>query len=198
MLHGGFLKKFEKLSKIKNSKIILWGIGINEHELNKQYFPAFLNRFKLVGLRDWGNPWVYIPCISCMHEAFNIIRGAITNIVVFEHYDSSIPIELKYKRNNRQNKGETLTDIINFLSQGEIVITNSYHGVYWSLLMNRKVLIWEPFSNRFYGFKPEVIYCDRNDWQNKLKMAKRAYSNYLNECRSINKEFYKKVSDILN
>lgn len=198
MLHDIFIDILKKFTIHPNKqKLIFWGAGINEHDIDKQYFPAFLNRFDLVGLRDYKNPWNYVPCSSCMDSAFDSIKSPITDFVVYHHSDINILIETDYKRNNILKPGESLSTIIDFLSQGETIITNSYHGAYWGLLINRKVLIFKPFSNRFYGFKYQPPFCDKNDWKLKMQVDINLTSNYLEECRNINVEYYNKVKDLL-
>ena len=198
MLHDIFIDILEKFSAHPNKqKLIFWGAGINEHDIDKQYFPAFLNHFDLVGLRDYNNPWEYVPCPSCMNTVFNMIESPITNFVVYNHADYNIPIQTNYKRNNNMISGENLVTIINFLSQGATIITNSYHGAYWGLLLGRKVLIFEPFSNRFYGFKHQPLFCDKDNWKSKLQLDIKPTTNYLEECRGINTNYYDKVMDLL-
>lgn len=198
MLHDIFIDILERFPKHPNKrKLIFWGAGINEHDINKQYFPAFLNKFDLVGLRDFSNPWDYVPCVSCMSEAFNNIKEPITDFILYEHSDNSILINCEYKRNNSLKKDENLSSIISFLSQGESIITNSYHGAYWGLLMNRKVLIYEPFSNRFCGFKYQPVFCNKDNWKSKLQINIKIASNYLEECRKINMQYYDKVKNLL-
>lgn len=195
MLHGTFIKTLEKLIN-KKRKLIIWGAGINEHDIEQQCFPSFLNKYDLVGLRDKNNPWNYVPCPSCLHSSLNNPGAPTEEFVVYHHIDKDIQIDAPKRHNNR--KTEKLEEIITFLSRGETIITNSYHGIYWALLIGRKVLVWEPFSNRFFGFKPEIVYCDRENWREKLKTAKSAYSGYLEECRSLNNEFCDKVLNVLS
>lgn len=199
MLHEELIELFEKFAyhPLKN-KLIVWGAGINEHDLNKQYFPMFLNKFSLVGLRDYNNPYEYVPCVSCMDKELNNNKEPITDIVIYHHCNTDIPIETKYKRSNRKSGAETLKDVIEFLCKGEIIITNSYHGAYWGAFLKRKVMIYEPFSNRFLGFKPKIPICDKNNWKEIVKIVKPVYPEYLEECREINKRFHKKVLEIIS
>ena len=197
MLHDVFVDIFERFTKHPNRrKLIFWGAGINEHDLDKQYFPAFLNNFDLVGLRDYNNPWNYVPCPSCMSPVFDSIKSPITDFVTYAHYDNNICIQTPFNKNNRLVLGESLLDIINFLSQGETIITNSYHGAYWGMLLRRKVLIYKPFSNRFYGFKYQPPFCDEKNWDVSIGISPPI--DYLIECRSLNEEFSKKITKILN
>lgn len=197
---GGLLhqKLINILQNHASKTNILWGIGINEHELTKQYFPSFINNYGLIGIRDWNNPWNYVPCVSCMSTVFDSNIKPQEDCIIYEHKDFPIPIKGQLKTNNKLNKFKTLNETICFLSMGETIITNSYHGAYWGLLLNRKVLIFEPFSNRFFGFKYQPLICDRNNWITKLKQAQTAPQDYLQECRNLNIRFYDKISNFLN
>lgn len=197
MLHNGFIKEIEEINIKRGGKLIFWGAGINEHDINKQYFPTYLNKFDMVGLRDHKNPWDYVPCASCMNAGFDKKTPPITDFVVYEHYDINIPIQTIYKRNNRLNKAENLDSIISFLCQGTAIITNSFHGAYWGMLLGRKVIIYEPFSNRFSGFKYPVTFCNRDDWRGKL-IGCGANLGYLQECRDLNVRFCEKVVDLMS
>jgi hypothetical protein len=49
MLHDVFVDVFERFTKHpKRRKLIFWGAGINEHDLDKQYFPTFLDNFDIL------------------------------------------------------------------------------------------------------------------------------------------------------
>ena len=199
MLHDNIINEIEKLSQNKKRKIIIWGAGLNEHDTIKQTYPKFLDTIDMVGLRDYKNPYEYVPCSSCMSHYFNIYQTILSchSIIVFEHKDLPIPLMQFPKRSNRIVFDENLGDILRFISSGETIITNTYHGAYWSLLLNKKVLIWEPFSNRFLGLKPNVTFCNKIDWQQKLSDIKHNNENYLIECRDINMKFCAKVKKLL-
>jgi hypothetical protein len=97
---------------------------------------------------------------------------------------------------NRQ-RADFLTKVLMFLSSGKTVLTNSYHGAYWALLMHRPVVIFHPFSNRFYGFKPKVSFADESNWQRQLAHAETPPKDYLDECRYLNVQFGRKVTRLL-
>lgn len=197
MLHDVFIEIFKRFTTHPNKrKLIFWGAGINEHDLDKQYFPAFLDVFDLVGLRDFNNPWEYVPCVSCMSSLFDKINSPTMDVIIYEHSGHSIPID-GTKRNNELKPGEDLNTIINFLSQGNTIISNSYHGIYWGQLLGRRTLIFEPFSNRFHGFKYQPPICNRDNWESKLQFNIKLATNYLEECRAINRQFYQKVLAVL-
>ena len=96
------------------------------------------------------------------------------------------------------NRGDRsrFPDIVAFLAQGECIITNSFHGAYWGLLLGRKVMIFRPFANRFLGFSRTIEFCDETDWREKMRRSVR-YEDYLTECRSINRQFLTRVRALL-
>lgn len=196
LLHNTISNTIKTITEKKQSKLILWGAGINIHGQQTVTYPDFLTAFDFLGLRDWNNPYSYVPCVSCMHPSFNNKMIPEFDYVVYEHYDYSINIDGS-KRSNIKDDNENFEDIIKFLQRGETIITNSYHGAYWGLLLGRKILIWEPFSNKFFGFKPPTTYCNRNNWKSMLKNVKNSHFNYLEECRELNIIFLKTISFLL-
>jgi SAM-dependent methyltransferase len=180
-----------------HTALVAWGMGANELGERAFRYPDYLGEFDLVGLRDYGNPWTYVPCPSCLHPAFDVPPAAPTHeFVVYEHYDEPINgLPVAPKLWNRGNRWRT-DEVIRFLAQGEFVVTNSYHGVYWSLLLGRKVIVFRPFANRFFGFSRPLEFCDETDWQEKAHRAS-VYDDYLEECRSLNRQFRDKVGDLL-
>lgn len=177
--------------------LVAWGPGMNELNERPFQYPEYFREFDLVGLRDYGNPWTYVPCPSCLHPAFDVPPATPTHeFVVYEHYDVPINgLPVAPKLTNHGNRGRA-HEIIRFLAQGEFVVTNSFHGVYWSLLLGRKVIVFRAFANRFSGFSHPLEFCDETDWQEKAHRAS-AYDGYLEECRSLNLQFRDKVQDLL-
>jgi hypothetical protein len=178
-------------------RLIAWGLGANQHGRQTAQYPDFLRTFDLVGIRDRGNPWHYVPCPSCLHPAFDHPPGAPTReFIVYEHFQvPMVGLPRAPLRTNDADRRE-FPDVITFLAQGECIITNSFHGAYWGLLLGRKVVIFRPFSNRFLGFARHVEYCDETDWQQKMRRSAR-YPDYLDECRTFNRQFLFRVRTLL-
>lgn len=174
---------------------ILWGIGTNVHETRAPVWPSWLSQFPLVGLRDYGSPYKYVPCVSCMSPIFDVNPPSTHPIIVYQHHQIPIPL-MGVPR--LSNVGHTLADVISFLASGEIVVTNSYHGVYWAQLLGKRVIIWHPFSNRFLFFKHQPVICDvANTFESALEKAVAAPSSFLAECRELNIAFKDKVISFL-
>ncbi|MBI4660082.1 MAG: hypothetical protein HY735_14675, partial [Verrucomicrobia bacterium] len=159
-----------------------------------------LDGFDLIGVRDQGTPFPYVPCVSCCHPAFDQIKSAPRyEAVIYEQRLGAVTLNGAPKwpvLNNRKRPNE-FHAVLDFLASGETVITNSYHGAYWALLLGRKVVIYKAFSTRFHGLKPVAQFCAEHDWCDKISAAERAPSDYLDECRSLNAAFYQMVCALL-
>ena len=91
------------------------------------------------------------------------------------------------------NSGNDINIKLKFLSNYEYIITNTYHGVYWSQLLNKKN-ICVPFKSSVLNFKHKPHFALQNISDKDFEETKN-YPNYLEECRNINKKFYQ---DVLN
>ena len=87
-------------------------------------------------------------------------------------------------------------EIIEFIQSSECIVTNSYHGMYWSLLLNKKVGII-PNSSKFFDFihTPEVL-VDSNSDLNRLTNLKRPIFDILGACIEANVNFSIKVMEM--
>lgn len=180
---------------------ILWGAGHNSRDINEDSYsvnyPNYLNKFHLVGVRDWDTDYRWVPCASCMHSAFDKEYEVKNEIVWFEHKKKLI--EGKYLDTipapRMVNTGQNMEQIIEFLGSAETVITNSYHGVYWATLLKKKV-VCVPWGSKFSMFKHAPTIASEKNWQDKIDKAS-VYPNALEECRNANKEFYEDVLKLI-
>ena len=169
---------------------VLWGAGSNYHNITNTVLPKYIDRFDMVGLRDWGTKYRWVPCVSCMNKGFDIDRKIKNDVVVYEHKDHRLCIAGLPCMNNRSSMREAL----DFLGSAQTVITNTYHGVYWSLLLSKKVVILRPFSSRFYGLKYNVpMFNNYNEWDGTVAH----HIGVLYDSRMANLSFYKDVSKLL-
>lgn len=173
---------------------IAWGVS------TVQMFPLSLRYMRaqricqLVGSRDFGDrdyPWA--PCASCMAPGFNEPAKPEHDIVFYYHEGKtgkqrvSIPDGMP----SLSNAASSLDDALRFIASGSTVVTNSYHGVYWSLLMGRKVLCI-PFSNKFSRYRLLPAYASPRTWLSRLDTA-RAQPEMLSLCRTATVEFRDQV-----
>lgn len=200
LLYPEIAPRLEKAVKSKSHPMIAWGIGHNTHYGKTIEYPDWLNSFDLVGLRDWGTRWDYVPCPSCMSSVFDVSYGIPPNrLVVYDQIDYPVKLELNgIPRENNFHPAEDLPKIVSFLASGETILTSSYHGAYWGRLLNRKVLVWEPWSTKFHTFKPPYLtFVNAETWEKSVDLPQ-DHRGYLYECRTRNRHFADRVKLVLN
>ncbi len=185
--------------------VILWGIGHNSIVNKKKgylrrpwiRYPGFLRRFSLVGLRDTPTPYRYVPCPSCMHPLFQKKRSVTRPFVVYRHAQIPFPA-LPYP--SLTNECERLATVLDFLGSAETILTNSYHGAYWGLLLGRKVLA-VPWSSKFYA-NPRITTVRHTTLLNTARLREAvagctASPTMLEEAIEQNLRFYEEVKQIV-
>ncbi len=185
------IKELMALVRSRKGKIIFWGAGSNYHNFTKTYYPSYISSADLIGLRDYyNNPFEYVPCPSCLHSIFKrTFPCPYRETVIFEHTDR--PIDLPFPKMSNKQPARNFEDVIYFLNSAETVLTSTFHGAYWSLLLGKKVILWKPFSNRFYSFPIQLPIFSG-------KMTKGlSIPNYLFDCVDLNLKFYSKVRTII-
>ena len=200
---GSFDKQmhlFEKLSQ-KNKKMVLWGLGHNEKNPKTfgkvSQYNIDTKKFGLVGVRDYDMKEEWVPCSSCLHPILNTKSEVINEIgLIFHKKTLNNPKVLaKFKDYPSTSNTTSLEDIVSFIAQTDTVVTDSYHAMYWSLLMNKKVVVF-PNSSKFYTFKYQPVFSSINTFKSDCKKAQH-YSGILEECREINLKFSEKAFDYL-
>ncbi|WP_141675490.1 polysaccharide pyruvyl transferase family protein [Formosa haliotis] len=195
------LKTFETLAK-RGKKSVLWGIGHNDK--NKSNFGKTVpyeidtSAFGLVGVRDYNRAESFVPCVSCMHPIFD------------QHYSNSQEIGLVFHKNSIKNKSllktlshypytcntKDLDNMISFIGASETVVTDSYHAMYWAMLLEKKIIVI-PNSTKFFNFKYKPEFSTFNEFETRVKKAPR-YTGLLEECRALNIQFSNRVFNYLN
>ena len=196
---GGFIDQnnnwntwMNNLAKTGNP-VIGWGIGHNKHKDGKETKIAKLNEkdFTLLGIRDFNTKSIYLPCVSCFLPLLQNTYESKREIGCIFHYENS---DNSFTEPTIYNDAP-LTEIIKFIGESDIIITNTYHVMYWSTLMNKKVILYKPFSNRFDNFKYKPVVYSGN-LSKDIKKAK-SYPNAFEECTKANEDFFKKVKKII-
>lgn len=195
------LKLFESL-KSKGKKTVLWGTGHNEKDKSRfgkvRSYNINVNNFGLVGVRDFGFTKKWVPCVSCMHKVFDKEYLVSQEIGLLYHKKTLKNKSLIKKLSQYPSSSNTtnLEEMIDFIGKSETIVTDSYHCMYWSMILGKKVIVI-PNSSKFYDFKYKPVFATFSDFDTKLKMTQ-CYSGVLEECREQNKEFAKRVMDYLN
>lgn len=175
-----------KNKKIRRSIKVAWGIGHTRRGYDGFYDGHDSTEFHLYGNRDYkSNHGEYVPCASCMHPAFDKEYKVKQDIVFFGHN------KLHPFPHGQSNKILRIEDVLEYLGSADTIVTSSYHGVYWGLLLGRKVIA-VPTGSKFYGFKyPTPI---TTEWQTAKGQA---HPEALEESRYRNERFYKKVIELI-
>ncbi len=151
----------------------------------KLSWPTYADQFDLLGVRDYGSKYRWVPCASCLHPAFSIDIPTAHEIVVYEH--KRVPLNISgFPR--MKNDGNRIDRSLEFLRSGELILTNSYHGAYWGHLLGQRVIAF-PFSAKFYGLKHALPLCKPGEWKKYIDRAE-AHPNALQECRQANISFF--------
>ena len=203
---GGLIRRtFQKrieLYKRTGAKLIFWGIGHNFREKETHmWWPDWVTSSKLWSVRDYVKMQYYVPCVTCMHPAFDQSYDVKQKEVYFihAHRNRNESYRELYGKKIITNDQQDFNKVIKFLGSAETIITDSYHGAYWGLLLGRnvKVVNW---TTKFLNFKHQPAFIDNIKSCNVIKSQsyKNDFKDYLNECRDLNNKFYKKVIAELN
>ncbi len=182
--------------------LVAWGIGESETVDRRGGFvlpfagalPDYLSAFDLVGMRDDGTRFDWVPCVSCMLPQFDQVRPAPTHdIAIYQH--KRIPLLADADLPRRTNEGADLDAVLDFLASAEVIITNSYHGAYWATLLGRRVVAI-PNMSKMYRFRHPPVLCRE---QSSMRYAELAnpYPTALQDCRAANRSFAAKVAHLL-
>jgi len=177
-------------------KVITWGLGHNVHGSETIEYPDYMDKFLLNGVRDHGFYKMgleYVPCVSCMHEAFSKDYPIKEKVRMFRRDDPNGTDPLPFNYPVMQDaQGQSLDEIVEWLAGAEVIITNSYHGMYWSMLLGKTVRVYKPMSSKFFRLAWSALWeNDRSGFRVEPK------SFFIDICRSRNKLFYKEVLNLL-
>ncbi len=202
---GGTMMNWLQGRELPPVPCILWGAGSSRHGKTEMW--PYLDGFALTGTREWRPSLeaagLWAPCASCMSPLFSLSVSCVgrrdypvtREVVLFINASPSIkeryPVAvggLPMMANDRP-----MDEIVAFLGSAEVVVTDSYHGVYWATLLGRKVVVI-PYSSKFYNFRHMPTYShDRGfDWRARAAEAV-VYPEALAECRAATRAFYERV-----
>ena len=195
------METFEKLGAL-GKKTVLWGLGHNS-KTPKNYrklnsYNINPENFGMAGTRDYSLASSWVPCASCLHPVFDNQSTSRQETGIILHDKTYIK-----PRSRAMLEGLPLisnaTDLetyVNFIKDSEHIITNSYHAMYWGMLLEKKVLVI-PNSSKFFDFKYDPVFTTYENCLKDISKA-RSYSGILEECRERNIDFAGRVFNYLN
>jgi hypothetical protein len=192
---GNFIQQTTEFL-VKNNKVIFWGVGSNTFETPTYDILKHPNVL-LSGIRDivYGVDVDYLPCVSCKHKVFDqeFIEGESVGLI--EHPRHPITIT-EYEKITNQSE---IDKIISFIRSKKTILSSTFHGCYWSQLLDKKVLYVKTIgkiNSKIVNMKNRVLSCDSTDYFEKIKSLS-STNGVLNESRKLNDDFYNKTINIL-
>ncbi|PIE14134.1 MAG: hypothetical protein CSA70_03005 [Rhodobacterales bacterium] len=177
--------------------IVLWGVGIASTAAKSDAFRMMQERCALIGTRCAGLEHLgarYVPCVSAMSEHFDTAPAPSHEVVMFAHAGYSDHIRRLPGVPEISNVDVSLKEAIHHIASGETVVTSSYHGTYWALLLGRRV-ICVPFSQKFHFFPDPPTMADPDNWPDFIGKANIA-EGALDKARALNRAFYEDVINL--
>lgn len=158
-----------RLSSFQIEKSILWGAGVDfindrSNLLNKDkkyekygdYFD-FINEKGIRVYKENEKNYKYVPCASCMNNLFFKYRDKKPKKFLGFYDHKRVPLLVENSENDKMNNdGNNLEDKLKFLSNYEYIVTNTYHGMYWGTLLERKVIVI-PHKSGLLSFKYKPV-----------------------------------------
>ena len=169
----------------------LFAPGFNRHYGHRVSVMLKTGAFRQWAVRVYHHPagGRYVPCASCLRPEFSMTYPVVRKYGVVKHFqfDMSREFSLPQITNDRP-----LHELLAFIGSSEIVVSNTYHAVYWATLMKKKVILDAPFSEKFKYLKyPPVLFS--GDLEKDAAQAV-VYENALTEAQELVRNF---AEDIL-
>lgn len=188
--------------RTEGQQIVAWGAGLNRHGRHNlrepEKMPWYFDQFDMHGIRDVLPFKRWVPCVSCMHPAFDDPPEPTHDVVIYEHESyalADVGIAAPRCRARLDSAGD-IAKAVEFLASGAIVLTNTYHGAYWSTLLCRKTIVIDPWSTKFLHMKHEPDLATADSWPLHVESAK-LHDEALDECRAANRKYYADVMELL-
>lgn len=195
------MELFEQLGD-KGKKTVLWGLGHNAKEKSTygkiSKYNLDTSKFGLVGVRDYGMKEEWVPCVSCLHPIFDEKHDVKNEIGMIFHKKTlnDKSVLNKFKQFPSTSNNAVFEDVVKFIGETDKILTDSYHAMYWSLMLGKKVMVF-PNSSKFYNFKYKPVISTFTNFEADLKKVQ-SYSGVLEDCRETNLKFANKAFDYLN
>lgn len=191
-------RTLEKIDKVTAPRAV-WGAGHNgpdATDFSSIRWPRALAKYKLVGLRDYdpGSRFNWVPCASCMHPALRKNYTIKNDVIWFEHKKQLIKDFGKDTIPRFINSGDNVEQTIELLGSANIILTNSYHGAYWGILLKKKVIVvGGAWSSKFNFFKHKPFILGKKDYWRDVVDQATIYNHALDECVAATEDYWNKI-----
>lgn len=199
----------------RHNELVLWGVGTNRVDKNfvsrRLNFDETLVRYdglrhcRIAGLRDFqpvrrAIPEAlvrYVPCASAMMHELDQNSAARRSVGLINHaflredwpYDlpETIPqISMDLNRFSIQ-------EILEFIAQTEVVLTESYHAAYWAQLLGKKVVVNRPVSSKFRSLEYQLAFAGSSLHADLENASAVPSPKFLQNARQRNQTFHSEV-----
>ena len=200
---GGLLDYSESMNRAidrvldTGAAVIAWAPGFNTHRqyCDRAKTQIHFERFAALGVRDDQNTLQlpYLPDVSCKLEGLRRSYTMRREIGIAAHKDYPIEgLSLDAITNAR-----SMDEILQFIGESEAIISNSFHMIYWSILMGKKTVCMAPFSSKFYSYRYKPEYCSGTLQDAVECVGKAQRYHVLEECVEMNNAFFQQVKEII-
>jgi hypothetical protein len=184
---GPFERAIELLFPQRPAAVVFWGIGHNVlygvgrdpttgwrnrvlRDGRTLLWPDYFSQAALVAVRDHGAGMPWAPCPSCLSPLLDDLadKQPEYDVAVVNHYEQ--PVDLSGARRaglrfpHISNNTEDIAAVLQTMASARTVVSNSYHALYWALLLGRGAVAYEPSYTRFDHLPWPVERATAADW----------------------------------
>ena len=180
------------------ARVIGWGIGLPPAGVRDEIVREVTKSFALFGTRNYTRRehLSFVPCASCLSPLFDQVAQPKHEVVFYLHRRKGAPIVPPADVPVMTNAMRPFQDVVDFIAAGEVLVTSSYHGVYWAQLLGRRVICL-PYNNKFETFQHRPTMAEVDNWREKMTLASQTVP-LLEEYRALNYAFAKRALEVWN
>lgn len=191
---GPFEQAVQSIFPQRPAAVVIWGIGHNvlygvhrdpTSDWNNRVlrdgrtllWPPYFSDAALVAVRDHGVGMPWTPCASSLLPGLDAAGASEPEheFMVLNHYehpiDTSTAVEKGLRFPHLTNNTEDVESVLRAMASARVVVSNSYHALYWALLLGRGAVAYEPFNTRFDHYRWPLERADRSNWLTAVQRA---------------------------
>ena len=188
--------------------VVAWSIGFNAHDKSWDNGSGFelidFDKFAMISIRDYQHPsgMEYLPCLSCLLPYFDEEEDApaAPSIGIIEHKDHPIVLEDK-DAFDRITNAYPAEEVVRFIRKHTVIVTNSYHMVYWTQLLSRTAIVMDKWSTKFDYYQYRPVFLSHEDFDSKTILATYGQevrnAGFLKASRAMNMAFFDRVKALI-
>ena len=183
------IKDFLHSCTIKN--VVIWGVG---WEVNNPALDDLAKSATMLGIREWLPDSVYknywVPCVSVLHPSIEKSLKILPtkNFLIIDHWKRQKIAFDGLEHTRISNRSHSMHTVIETIADHRSIITSSYHGAYWGILLNKRVIfVSDPWMAKCATLKYKIPQAENFSFD--LLDAAEKYPDAFEECRQANLTF---------